>query len=635
MSDAQLSQDLPVYLFHQGTNYRTYELLGCLFDSKTGVAVFRVWAPGAKTVHLVGDFNDWNENACPMKRISDGGVWEATVEGVRQYNRYKYAIASGKNGRVLKADPYAFFSETEGSTASMVYDMNGYEWGDSAWFDSVNHKSFYESPVNIYEVHSGSWKRAEDGRPLSYVELAQQLIPYVKEMNYTHVELLPVMEHPFRGSWGYQITGFYAPTSRYGSPHDFMRFIDLCHQAGIGVILDWVPSHFPKDSHGLIEFDGGYLYECHGEDRIENRGWGTRCFDYGRTEVQSFLVSNAVFWLEKYHADGLRVDAVSSMLYLDYGREAGQWTPNTHGGNENLDAIAFLRKLNTAVFELFPHSMMIAEESTAWPLVSKPVYGGGLGFNFKWNMGWMNDMLEYIETDPVYRKEVHEKITFSLLYAFSENFILPLSHDEVVHGKKSLLNKMPGDYDVKFAGLRAFLGYMMTHPGKKLTFMGAEFGQFREWDTETGLDWLLLDYPMHSNLKRYVRELGAFYLATPALWEVDFSWDGYKWICEKDRDQNIIAFLRTDKKGRNIVVVINFAPVTRHDYRIGVPAKGTYEEVFNSDLPEYGGWGNRNDSVESDDITLHGFEQSINLKVPSLSTICFRHKKKRAKKNPE
>jgi len=527
----------------------------------------------------------------------------------------------------MKADPYAFCSETEGKSASIVFDLNGYNWEDSAWQKQKRRRTPYNSPVNIYEVHLGSWMIPEEGEPFSYAQIAEKLIPYVKEMNYTHVELLPVMEHPFGGSWGYQITGYYAPTTRYGLPHDFMKLVDLFHQAGIGVILDWVPSHFPKDEQGLIEYDGGYLYECHGMDRIENWEWGTRCFDYGRTEVQSFLVSNALFWIEKYHADGLRVDAVSSMLYLDYGRQAGEWTPNTLGGNENLDAIAFLRKLNQAVLSDYPHIMMIAEESTAWPLVTKPAHDGGLGFNFKWNMGWMNDMLEYVEMDPLYRKGVHQKITFSFLYAFSENYILPLSHDEVVHGKKSLLNKMPGDYETKFAGLRVFLGYMMTHPGKKLTFMGAEFGQFREWDTKSGLDWLLLDYPMHSNLKHYAQELGAFYLDTPALWEIDYSWDGFKWICESDSDRNIIAFIRTDKKGKSVLVLINFAPVTRTDYRIGVPDRGIYTEIFNSDMPEYGGWGNKNENIETVDEALHGFKQSLSLTAPPLSMICLKLKK--------
>ena len=623
MSDTQTALDLPVYLFHQGTNYRAHDFLGCHFDSKSGVAVFRTWAPGARDVYLTGDFNDWNAGVCSMKRISDGGVWEVTVEGLYSGQRYKYSITSGSGNTVLKSDPYAFFAQTEGATASMVFDIDGYKWKDSKWQKASRKKSIYDSPVNVYEVHLGSWRRRGDGGFLSYAEIAEQLIPYVKEMNYTHIELMPVMEHPFAGSWGYQICGYFAPTSRHGNPHDFMRFVDLCHQAGIGVILDWVPAHFPKDEHGLIEYDGSYLYECHGLDRREHEEWGTRCFDYGRTEVQSFLVSNAIYWLEKYHADGLRVDAVSSMLYLDYGREGGQWLPNTYGGNENLDAIAFLRKLNKAVFEFHPQVMMIAEESTAWPLVTKPIHDGGLGFNFKWNMGWMNDMLEYVKTDPVYRKEVHNKLTFSFLYAFSENYILPLSHDEVVHGKKSLLDKIPGEYDVKFAGLRAFMGYMMTHPGKKLTFMGAEFGQFTEWNVNSELDWILLDYPMHNNLRHFVRKLGEFYLATPALWEIDYSWEGFDWISAGDKDQNIIAFMRMDKSGRKLIVLMNFAPVTRHNYRIGVPDKGVYNEVFNSDLPEYGGWGQKNDTVTTDSIPLHGHEQSLNLTAPALSTVCF------------
>ncbi|MDR2600830.1 MAG: 1,4-alpha-glucan branching protein GlgB [Oscillospiraceae bacterium] len=617
--------ELPVYLFHQGTNYKAYELLGCHFDRKTGIATFRTWAPKAKVVNLVGDFNDWTDGVTSMERISDGGVWEITLENINEYQRYKYSIVISWEERHLKADPYAFFSETEGHTASIVYDLNGYKWGDTKWQKAIAKKNTLECPMNIYEVHLGSWMRKPDGSAFSYIELAEKLIPYVKDMNYTHIELMPVMEHPFGGSWGYQICGFYAPTSRFGTPHDLMKFIDLCHQAEIGVILDWVPSHFPKDEHGLYEFDGGPLYECHGEDRIENWEWGTRCFDYGRTEVQSFLVSNAMFWLSKYHADGLRVDAVSSMLYLDYGRKAGEWTPNTHGGNENLDAIAFIRKLNKTVFAEIPHAMMIAEESTAWPLVTKPIHDGGLGFNYKWNMGWMNDMLEYVELDPFFRKGSHSKLTFSFFYAFSENYILPLSHDEVVHGKKSLLNKMPGDYETKFAGLRVFLGYMMTHPGKKLTFMGAEFGQFREWDTETGLDWLLLDYPMHKNLQYYVKELGAFYLNTPALWEIDYSWDGFKWISEGDYEQNTIVFIRSDKKGENIIVLINFSPVARENYRIGVPKVTSYTEIFNSDLVEYGGWGNSNKKViKVDNEPLHGFTHSISVTIPPLAMVCFK-----------
>ena len=622
MNEFEKASDLPIYLFHQGTNYHAYDLLGCHFDSNTSVAIFRTWAPSASAVFLVGDFNDWIEGKTPMHRVSDGGIWEVKLDGIISGQRYKYMICC-RDGHFLKADPFAFYSETDGKTASIVFELGGYEWGDKLWQKTKSHASTYSSPVNVYEVHLGSWMRSEDGEVLSYLEIADKLIPYVKDLNFTHIELMPVMEHPFGGSWGYQVTGFFAPTSRYGSPHDLMRFIDLCHQNDIGVILDWVPSHFPKDQHGLIEYDGGYLYECHGTDRMESSQWGTRHFDFGRTEVQSFLVSNALYWLGKYHADGLRVDAVSSMLYLDYARQPGEWTPNTDGGNENLDAIAFLKKLNSAVFHEFPDAMMIAEESTAWPLVTMPIHEGGLGFNFKWNMGWMNDMLEYVEVDPLFRNGVHEKITFSLFYAFSENYILPLSHDEVVHGKKSLLDKMPGEYIEKFAGLRAFLGYMMTHPGKKLMFMGAEFGQFREWDVYSGLDWLLLDYPMHSNLKEYTKTLNAFYLNTPALWEVDFSWEGFRWISDNDRDQNIIAFIRTDNSGNNLVTVLNFAPVPRHDYHIGVPDEGVYSEVFNSDLTEFGGWGHFNGDVSSVKVSMHGFEQSISLNVPPLSMLCL------------
>jgi len=623
MNENHNANDLPVYLFHQGTNYHAYNLLGCQFDSKTGEAVFRTWAPGASAVFLTGDFNDWNEHEHPMLRISDGGIWETTAINISSGQRYKYVICD-RSGSFLKADPFAFFSETEGKTASIVYDLSGYEWGDEAWRNKTMNSTPFDGPMNIYEVHLGSWMKSDDNEHLSYIEIAEKLIPYVKEMNYTHIEVMPIMEHPFGGSWGYQITGFYSPTSRYGTPHDFMKFVDLCHQNDIGVILDWVPSHFPKDQHGLIEYDGGYLFECHGMDKMENWEWGTRCFDYGRTEVQSFLVSNAMYWLSKYHADGLRVDAVSSMLYLDYGRKAGEWTPNTEGGNENLDAIAFIRKMNKAVFSEFPNALMIAEESTAWPLVTMPIHEGGLGFNYKWNMGWMNDMLEYVEVNPVFRKEVHNKITFSFFYAFSENYILPLSHDEVVHGKKSLLNKMPGNYDEKFAGLRAFLGYMIMHPGKKLTFMGAEFGQFKEWDAYSGLDWLLLDYPKHAELRQYTKQLNAFYKASPELWEIDFSWDGFKWISDSDREQNVIVFARTDKMGNNLVVLLNFAPIVRHDYRIGVPDAGIYEEVFNSDLTEFGGRGHTNTNLATENIEMHGFEQSISLTAPPLAVVCFR-----------
>ena len=623
MKHLHLSNDLPIYLFHQGTNFRAYDFLGCHFDPNTGAAAFRTWAPGARAVHLVGDFNDWNNSACPMFRLSEGGIWEALVEGLIPGQRYKYLITTEAGSQQLKSDPFAFHAETREKTASIICDLSSYQWGDEKW--RAAQKPLYDQPVNIYELHLGSWMREEGGGLLTYTQLAERLIPYIKEMHYTHIEIMPVMEHPYDGSWGYQICGFYAPTSRYGTPLEFMRLIDLCHQAEIGVILDWVPAHFPKDAHGLFEFDGTPLYECHGIDRMEHPEWGTRCFDFGRTEVQSFLISNALFWHDLYHADGLRVDAVSSMLYLDYARKEGQWLPNTKGGNENLDAVAFLQKLNQAVFKSHPHSMMIAEESTAWPLVTKPPHDGGLGFNYKWNMGWMNDMLEYVSVDPIYRKEVHSKITFSFHYAFSENFILPISHDEVVHGKRSIIDKMPGDYETKFAGIRAFLGYMMTHPGKKLTFMGTEFGQFIEWNHDASLDWHLIEqYPMHAKLKAYVGAINALYKNTPALWEIDYSWDGFHWISDENAEQNIIAFFRTDKKGEHLVVLLNFAPVARQAYRIGVPQPGKYRELLNSDAEVFGGWGNTNGEIETEEVGFHGFGQSIRLTVPPLAVVCLK-----------
>jgi 1,4-alpha-glucan branching enzyme len=618
------SNDLPVYLFHQGTNFRAYEFLGCHFDADSGRAVFRTWAPNAQAVNVVGDFNQWREDAHPMRRLSEDGIWELSLPDVSQWQRYKFSVTGRDGQRRLKADPFAFHAETDQKTASIVYDIEGYQWRDKAWQASRHERILYDQPVNIYEAHLGSWRRQPDGQLLSYERIADQLIPYLLDMGYTHLELMPVMEHPYGKSWGYQVCGYYAATSRYGEPHALMGLIDRCHEAGIGVILDWVPAHFPKDSHGLVAFDGEPLYECHGADRMEHREWGTRCFDYGRTEVQSFLISNAVFWLEMYHADGLRVDAVSSMLYLDYGKQKGEWTPNTYGKNENLDAVAFLKKLNKTVFGLFPYVMMVAEESTAWPLVTKPIQDGGLGFNFKWNMGWMNDMLEYVSVDPIYRKKIHEKITFSFYYAFSENYILPVSHDEVVHGKKSLLDKMPGDYETKFAGMRAFLGYAMTHPGKKLSFMGTEFGQFKEWDEETQLDWFLLDYPLHRQLRDYVRALNAFYLRTPALWEVDYSWEGFRWISDNDREQNIIVFMRIDRRGEALVVLQNFAPVTRDNYCFGVPEPGRYEEVLNSDQPEYGGWGHSNGPLEAEEDPMHGYPYRLRVTVPPLATVCFK-----------
>ena len=493
-------------------------------DAQGKSVTFRVWAPHAKQVSVVGDFNGWDPQANQLSRVSENGDWEGEVKNAWVGSMYKYAIETAAGECILKADPYAFFSQTHMETASIVYDTSKLKWSDKRWRDFREKQDIYRSAVNIYEMNLGSWKMGENG-PLSYRETANELVVYLKKGGYTHVELMPVMEHPYDGSWGYQVCGYFAPTARYGNPEDFAYFVNKCHQNGIGVILDWVPAHFPKDAHGLYEFDGQPLYE-HEDPRVSEMGdWGTRKFDFSKPQVCEFLISNALFWFEKYHIDGLRVDAVSSMLYLDYGKGDGQWIPNREGGKENLDAIAFFRTLNQEVFRRYPYAMMIAEESTAWPMVTKPADIGGLGFNFKWNMGWMNDMLEYVQTDPIFRKGLHRNITFSFYYAFSENFILPISHDEVVHGKRSLIDKMPGEYDQKFAGVRVFLGYMMAHPGKKLTFMGSEFGQFKEWDYQSSLDWFLLEqYESHRQLLEYTRDLNEFYLKHSPLWEEDFSW---------------------------------------------------------------------------------------------------------------
>lgn len=613
------SKEMPVYLFHQGTNAHAWELLGA-HRQLNGKTNFCTWAPHAAAVSVVGDFNGWDAAANPMTRLNEQGLWGATVELTHDYDCYKYQITTA-NGRTLyKADPFAFHTQTPPENASKIYRLAGYRWHDAEWMTERAAQDARSLPVNIYELHIGSWRRNADGNYYSYLQLAEELPTYLTEMGYTHVELLPPTEHPYDGSWGYQVTGYYAPSSRYGTPHDFMALVDALHEAGIGVIMDWVPAHFPKDEFGLYEYDGACCYEYSDPTKWEHKDWGTRVFDFGRTEVQSFLTSSANFWAHTYHIDGIRVDAVASMLYLDYGRQEGEWRPNINGGRENLEAVAFLRKLNSAVLSEHPGFLMIAEESTAWPLVTRPPEIGGLGFNFKWNMGWMNDTLFYTSLDPYFRSYNHDKLTFSMMYAFSENFVLPISHDEVVHGKGSLLNKMPGDYNQKFAGLRTFMGYMMTHPGKKLLFMGCEFGQFIEWDYHKQLDWMLLDYESHRKTKDYIRALNHYYLAHPALWQVEDNWDGFRWLNADDNTRSVITYYRADEKGKKSLVLCNFAASRWEDYRMGVPEAGTYRVALCSEEEQYGGAGfDRETLYRSEEQPLGQWAHSITLDVPPLS----------------
>ena len=613
-------------LFYSGRDCRAFDYMGAhpfVQDGEQGY-LFRVYAPEAEKVSVMGEFNDWNRDADYMTR-DEQGIWEKFIPNIPEYAAYKYSVWA-KSGDVFdKSDPYGFHFETRPGNATKAYDIDGYEWGDASWLDWRKKHLPYSNPVNIYECHLGSWKMHEDGNFYSYRQQADELVPYVKEMGYTHIEFMPLTEYPFDGSWGYQVIGYFAATSRYGTPKDLMYLIDKAHQAGLGIIMDWVPAHFPKDGCGLVEFDGSHLYEYADPLKMEHKEWGTRVFDYGKVSTRNLLFSSAMFWIEKFHMDGLRVDAVASMLYLDYNRQ-GEWRPNVHGGRENLEAVDFLRLLNEYILTDHPDVMMIAEESTAWPMVTKPGYDGGLGFNFKWNMGWMNDMLCYCSADPFFRKDMHDKITFSFMYAFSENYILPLSHDEVVHGKCSLISKMPPPYENQFGGLRALDGYMAAHPGKKMLFMGGEFAQFSEWAYQRGLDWMLLDYPAHRQMQAYVKALNHFYLATPQLWEQDTDWRGFEWISHEDNRNNIIAFRRVAKDGSDIVVVVNFSPEEQQEYRIGVPITGAYEEIFTSDKTEFGGSGMANGKLKTENKPMHGQEQSIVLKIPRFGVLFFKGK---------
>jgi 1,4-alpha-glucan branching enzyme len=617
--------EVPLHLFREGELLEGYKFFGSRFEKRGSVegVCFRVWAPRARSVSVIGDFNHWDRALHEMSLIETTGVWETFITGLKKFDAYKYSI-EGPSGRISnKADPYGFHMETRPNTATKIYDLDGYKWKDEQWQKKVSQMNLFRSPINIYEVHLSSWRQKSDEDQLfSYMEIAGELIPYVKKMGYTHIELMPIAEFPFDGSWGYQGIGYYAPTSRFGTPHDFMQFIDYCHCHDIGVILDWVPAHFPKDAAGLYEFDGECCYEYSDPLKREHYNWGTRIFDWGKAEVQSFLISNAYFWLKEFHIDGLRVDAVASMLYLDYDRK--EWRPNKDGGNENVEAIAFLKKLNANLFKVFPNILMIAEESTAWPMVTKPPEVGGLGFNFKWNMGWMNDMLAYMSMSPEYRHDYHGMLTFSFHYAFSENYILPISHDEVVHGKCSMLDKMSGPRDKRFASLRTFLAYMAGHPGKSLMFMGQEFAQFKEWNYKTGLDWDVLEFDEHRKMHKFVKEMNAFYLESGELWENESDWSGFKWVVSDDNINSVIVFRRINSAGDELIVVCNFQPREHGEYTFGVPYSGKYEEVFSTDEIEFGGEGKLNGTLCAAAVPMHDEPFSLTVRIPPASAFFLR-----------
>ncbi len=626
-----LLSDLDLHLFSEGTHYRTFDKLGANVREIEGVAgvQFGVWAPNAQRVSIVGDFNQWDGRAHPMRNRGSAGLWELFVPGLEPGAIYKYEIRP-RNATLplLKADPYGFRAELRPRTGSVVAQLDKHVWRDSDWMSARATRDWFGSPISIYELHLGSWRRKteEGNRWLRYTELADELIPYLQKMGFTHVELMPVMEHPFDGSWGYQTVGYFAPTSRYGPPEDFMELVDRLHQAGIGVLLDWAPAHFPRDAHGLAEFDGTHLYEHADPRQGEHPDWGTLVFNYGRTEIQNFLIANALFWFEKYHVDGVRVDAVASMLYLDYSRRPDEWIPNKFGGRENLGAIAMLKRLSEIVHEKFPGALAVAEESTAWPAVSRPTYLGGLGFDLKWNMGWMNDTLEYFSLDPVFRKFHHNRMTFSMLYAFTENFVLPLSHDEVVHGKASLLHKMPGDMWQQFANLRLLFGYFYGHPGKKMLFMGGEFGQREEWSEAHSLEWHLLDYPLHQGVQRLVADLNALLKREPALHELDFNWQGFEWLDCNDADNSVLSFERRARDSRDVLAVVaNFTPIVRDNYRVGVPEPGLYREILNTDSEGYGGSNVGNlGGVTADSVPWNGRPYSLRLRLPPLAVVFFK-----------